>query len=76
MGYANLGQADATIQIVAIGVINAPSEARRLLPGHEVMVQKQAKQVFGLGVACRLIRYRYRRRRRYRTDQLIRQAPR
>ncbi|QQO51985.1 MAG: hypothetical protein N838_24805 [Thiohalocapsa sp. PB-PSB1] len=41
------------------------------------MVQKQAKQVFGLGVACRLIRYRYRRRyryqrryrRRYRTDQ-------
>jgi len=33
-----------------------------------VMVQKQAKQVFGLGFACRLIRYRY--RRRYRTDQL------
>jgi hypothetical protein len=37
------------------------------------MVQKQAKQVFGLGVACRLIRYRYRYRyryrRRYRTDQ-------
>jgi periplasmic divalent cation tolerance protein len=25
------------------------------------MVQKQAKQVLGLGVACRLIRYRYRR---------------
>jgi hypothetical protein len=44
-----------------------------------VMVQKQAKQVFGLGVACRLIRYRYRYRyqRRYRTDQpAIRQAPR
>jgi hypothetical protein len=39
------------------------------------MVQKQAKQVVGLGVACRLIRYRY--RRRYRTDQpAIRQAPR
>jgi len=33
------------------------------------MVQKQAKQVFGLGVACRLIRYR--------TDQPdIRHAPR
>jgi hypothetical protein len=34
-----------------------------------VMVQKQAKQVFGLGIACRLIRYRYRYRyrRRYRT---------
>jgi hypothetical protein len=40
-----------------------------------VLVQKQAKQVFGLGVACRLIRYPY--RRRYRTDQPdIRQAPR
>ena len=39
-----------------------------------VMVQKQAKQVFGLGIACRLIRYPY--RHRYRTDQLIRQAPR
>jgi hypothetical protein len=36
----------------------APREARL------VMVQKQAKQVFGLGVACRLIRYRYRRRYR------------
>jgi hypothetical protein len=31
-----------------------------------VMVQKQAKQVFGLSVACRLIRYRYRRRYRRR----------
>jgi hypothetical protein len=37
------------------------------------MVQKQAKQVFGLGVACRVIRYRY--RYRYRTDRPdIRQA--
>ncbi|QQO54654.1 MAG: hypothetical protein N838_16250 [Thiohalocapsa sp. PB-PSB1] len=61
------------------------AEALRRL--YLVMVQKQAKQVFGLGVACRLIRYRYRRRyryryqrrhrRRYRTDQPdIRQAPR